>query len=346
MPSATIAAMEGKPDSDRMSDARCALIVGVSGQDGAYLSRFLLEKGYRVFGTCRRVEAGRLAGLRYLGIQDRVKVLPLSLDDSGRIMRVFEDVGPDEVYNLAGQSSVARSFLQPEETLESVVLGTLNLLEAARRQGRSVRFYNACSGDCFGETGSEGADEHTPFMLRSPYAIAKAASYWLVANYREAYGMHACSGLLFNHESPLRPEWFVTRKIVATACRISKGSSERMELGNLSVRRDWGWAPEYVEAMWRMLQLERPQDFVIATGECRSLREFAEAAFRHLGLELDEHLVITPALYRPTDIGSSRGRADKAARLLGWRARFHMEDVVHAMVEAELGAMGHCRGKE
>ena len=313
-----------------------ALITGATGQDGAYLAKLLLDKGYRVYGTSRDAKARQLHGLQFLGIAGRVRMESMALNDFRSVIQVLMKTEPDEIYNLAGQSSVGLSFLQPVETLESLAVGTLNLLEAIRLLGRPVKLYNACSSECFGDTGKAGASETTPFMPRSPYAVSKATSFWLVANYREAYGLEACSGLLFNHESPLRPERFVTRKIVATACRISLGSREKLRLGDVTIRRDWGWAPEYVEAMWRMLQAEQPDDFVIATGESNSLKDFASAVFACLGLDLDEHLIIDPSLFRPTDIKSSMGIPDKAAAVLGWQAKLHMREVVSKMVEAEL----------
>jgi GDPmannose 4,6-dehydratase len=222
---------------------RTALICGISGQDGALLAQLLLDQGYRVFGTSRDAQITTFGNLRRLGIRERVGLLSMTLTDFRSVFQVLKKAQPDEIYNLAGQSSVGLSFEQPVETLESNALGVLNLLEAIRFMGEPVRLYNACSGECFGDTDG-AADEITPFHPRSPYAVAKAAAFWEVANYREAYRLFACSGLLFNHESPLRPERFVTRKVVAGACRIAEGSQERVRLGNLNVHRDWGWAPE------------------------------------------------------------------------------------------------------
>jgi GDPmannose 4,6-dehydratase len=219
--------------------------------------------------------------------------------------------------------------------MESVVIATLNLLEAVRFTGRAVKLYNAGSGECFGDTHGQRADEATPFRPRSPYAVAKAAAHFEVACYREAYGLFACNGILFNHESPLRPERFVTRKVVSAACRIAAGSGEKLRLGNTAVRRDWGWAPEYVEAMWRMLQAPRGDDYVIATGETRSLEEFVATAFQLLGLSWREHVVVDPALFRPADLAGNLADPGKAARELGWRAMVGMEEAVRRMVEAE-----------
>jgi GDPmannose 4,6-dehydratase len=243
---------------------------------------------------------------------------------------------PDEIYNLTGQSSVALSFEQPVETFESIAVGTLNLLECIRFTGRPIRLYNACTSECFGNTGDQPADEQTPFRPRSPYAAAKAAAFWEVANYREAYNLYACSGILFNHESPLRPDRFVTQKIVSAACRIGNGSNEKLRLGNLAIQRDWGWAPEYVDAMWRMLQQPRPDDYVIATGETHSLQHLVELAFAHFGLDWKQHVELSPAFLRPTDIMVSRADPSKASRELGWRADRKLAAVVEAMLEAEL----------
>jgi GDPmannose 4,6-dehydratase len=249
-------------------------------------------------------------------------------------------VRPQEIYNFSGQSSVAISFSQPVETIESFVNGTLNLLEAIRFTDESIRFYNAGSSECFGDTGQEPADELTAFRPRSPYGIAKAAAISLTANYREAYGLFACSGLLFNHESPLRHERFVTRKITAAATRIAAGSPERLKLGNLSIRRDWGWAPDYVEAMWAMLQQPAPEDFVIASGEANRLEDFVDAAFSEVGLRWRDHVDHDTALNRPTDIVYSVGNAQKAKRMLGWQPKVDFRGIVSRMMAAERAAPG------
>ncbi|GAB4332647.1 MAG: GDP-mannose 4,6-dehydratase [Desulfobulbaceae bacterium] len=313
--------------------SKTALILGVSGQDGAYLARLLLEKGYRVVGTSRDAQMSTFANLQRLGIRDRVETESASANDFRSVLQVLKKVEPDEIYNLAGQSSVGLSFSQPMETFESVSIGTLNLLEAIRLLEMPVRFYNASSSECFGNTDGERATEETPFRPRSPYAVAKAAAFWQVANYREAYGLFACSGLLFNHESPLRPERFVTQKIVREACRIRMGKQEKMRLGDISVMRDWGWAPEYVEAMWLMLQQERADDFIVATGETYSLEQMVETVFAHLGLDWREHVELNPDLLRPTDIKTSYADPSKAERELGWKARFTMPQVAAMMVE-------------
>ncbi|MEJ2009034.1 MAG: GDP-mannose 4,6-dehydratase, partial [Acidobacteriota bacterium] len=283
-----------------------ALICGVSGQDGAYLAELLLTKGYEVHGTSRDAQMSSFNSLKTLGIREKVRVESMAVNDFRSVLQVLTKVRPDEVYNLAGQSSVGLSFHQPVETLESISVGTLNLLEAIRFTERPIRFYNAGSSECFGDTDGAAADEKTPFRPRSPYAVAKSAAFWEVANYREAYSIFACSGILFNHESPLRPERFVTKKIVSAACRIAAGSREKLHLGNISISRDWGWAPEYVEAMWLMLQQPEAGDYVIATGETHRLEEFIEGAFMNVGLNWRDHVEADPTLIRPTEITVGR----------------------------------------
>lgn len=314
-----------------------ALICGITGQDGSYLAASLLRKGYAVCGASRDAQMASVRNLAALGIRDRVTLLSVSLTDFRSVLQALEVARPDEVYNLAGQSSVALSFEQPVETLESIATGTLNLLEAIRFTRAAVRLYNAGSSECFGDTGDAPADERTPFRPRSPYATAKAAAFWQAANYRDAYGIYACSGILFNHESPLRPERFVTQKIVAAACRIAAGDPGVLPLGNLSVSRDWGWAPEYVEAMHLMLQQDAPGDFVIATGESHSLEEFAAEAFSGVGLDWKRHVVADPALCRPADIRTGRGDPSLARERLGWSAGTLMKAVVRKMLDARLG---------
>ncbi len=314
---------------------RTALICGISGQDGAYLAQLLLDRGYRVAGTTRDAQMSSLNNLLRLGIRDRVEVASMAINDFRSVLHVLARFRPDEVYNLAGQSSVGLSFEQPVETLESISIGTLNLLEGIRFLDRDMRLYSAGSSECFGDTGETAADESTPFRPRSPYAVAKAAAFWEVANYREAYGLFACSGILFNHESPLRPERFVTQKIVRAACRIKAGSDERLRLGNLDIHRDWGWAPEYVEAMHRMMQLDRPEDFVIATGETHALKEFVATTFQVLDLDWNAHVDVDASLMRPTDLRFGRANPARADQVLGWRAQSRMPEVVQRMVAAE-----------
>lgn len=319
-----------------MSAPRTALICGISGQDGAYLAQLLLQKGYRVVGTSRDAQVSSFRNLNRLGIREAVEVASMALSDFRSVLQALAKHEPDEVYNLAGQSSVGLSFEQPVETLESISIGTLNLLEGIRFLNRGIRLYNAGSSECFGDTGNEPANEQTPFRPRSPYAVAKAAAFWQVANYREAYGLYACSGILFNHESPLRPERFVTQKIVRAACRIASGSKERLSLGRLDIRRDWGWAPEYVDAMWKMLQQTQPDDFVIATGETHALQDFVDAAFAAVNLDWRDHVETSPALMRPTDLAISRADPTRAAANLGWKAQAHMGAIVENMVASAL----------
>jgi GDPmannose 4,6-dehydratase len=258
----------------------------------------------------------------------------MALNDFRSVLQVLAKVQPDEIYNLAGQSSVGLSFDQPVETLESISVGTLNLLEAMRFIGSPMKLYSAGSSECFGNTGGVPADEETPFRPRSPYAVAKATSFWEVANYREAYNLFACTGILFNHESPLRPERFVTQKIIKSARRIAAGKQEKLHLGNISISRDWGWAPEYVEAMWLMLQRDKADDFVIATGVTNTLGGFVEEAFQTVGLNWQEHVITDPTLLRPSEIMISRGNAAKAATQLGWKAKLQMREVVKMMSNA------------
>jgi GDPmannose 4,6-dehydratase len=313
-----------------------ALICGISGQDGAYLADLLLKKGYSVVGSSRDAQTTNFKNLSQLGILRQVQLESMATHDFRSVLQLIHRMEPDEVYNLSGQSSVGLSFSQPIETLDSIIAGTLNLLESIRFLGKPVRFYNAGSSECYGDTHGVGANEDSKFRPRSPYAVAKAAAYWLVANYREAYGLHASTGILFNHESPLRPERFVTRKIVAAACRISRGSREKLTLGNVQIRRDWGWAPEYVDAMWRIVQCEVPGDFVIATGATNSLEDFVREAFAALDLDWRDHTTISTTLFRPTDISEGKGDASKAEQVLGWKAQLHMKEVVAKMVQADL----------
>ncbi|MEM8780083.1 MAG: GDP-mannose 4,6-dehydratase [Cyanobacteria bacterium P01_G01_bin.49] len=313
-----------------------ALICGISGQDGAYLAQFLLNKGYIVCGTSRDAQMSSFSNLVRLGIKDQVKLESMSLNDFRSVLQVLNKIEPDEVYNLAGQSSVGLSFELPVETLESIATGTLNLLEAIRFTGASIKFYNAGSSECFGDIGAWPADELTPFRPRSPYAVAKSAAFWEVANYREAYGIFACSGILFNHESPLRPQRFVTQKIVAAACQIAQGSSQQLQLGNVTIKRDWGWAPEYIKAMYLMLQQTQPDDYVIATGASYSLEEFIIETFNCLGLNWEDHVMTDQSLFRPTEIAYSCGNPTKAAVQLGWKADSKMPDIVKMMIEERM----------
>ena len=313
-----------------------ALIFGISGQDGAYLARLLLTKGYEVHGTSRDAEMSPFASLSALGIRDRVCLHSVAVTDFRSTYQAISSICPSEIYNLSGQSSVGLSYQQPVETLESIATGTLNILEAIRLMGGDIRFYNAGSSECFGDTKGQAADESTPFHPKSPYAVAKSAAFWEVASYRDSYGIYACSGILFNHESILRPARFVTRKIAMAAACIAAGSNETLRLGDLTVRRDWGLASEYVEPMWMMLQQESPEDFVIATGHLSGLEDFVACAFAALELDWRRYVESDSALLRPSEIRSGFGRPDKAKRLLGWEARTHMPDIAALMARAEL----------
>ena len=310
-----------------------ALICGVSGQDGSYLAQLLLNKGYEVWGTSRDAQVSGFGNLVALGIKNQVKLLSMAPNDFRSVLSALTRSEPDEVYHLAGQSSVGLSFEQPAETLESITLGTLNLLEAIRFLQKKIKLYHAASSECFGDHGTNAAREDTPFRPRSPYAVAKSSAFWLVSNYREAYGLYACNGILFNHESLLRPERFVTKKIILAACRIAEGSPEKLVLGRLDIVRDWGWAPEYVNAMWRMMQHEIADDYIIATGEANTLQDFVEEAFSVVGLDWREYVTTDQELFRPTDLARSQGCGDKALNQLGWKANYKMRDVVREMVE-------------
>jgi GDPmannose 4,6-dehydratase len=324
---------------------KIALICGISGQDGAYLAQLLLKEGYQVYGTSRDAQVASFRNLEYLGIRDQVKLLSMALNDFRSVLQVITKIKPWEIYNLAGQTSVGLSFEQPVETMESVALGTLNLLEVMRFLGQPIKLYNASSSECFGDTGTEAADESTPFRPRSPYAVAKATAFWQVANYREAYDLFACSGILSNHESPLRPKRFVTQKIVTAACEIAQNlkqgvPAQKLHLGDISIRRDWGWAPEYVRAMYQMLQQPQPDDYVIATGSTHKLEDFTAAVFASLGLAWQEHVITDAGFFRPTDIPISYLNPAKAREKLGWKATKTMPEVAQAMVNEQLATFG------
>lgn len=316
------------------SRAKRALICGVSGQDGSYLARHLLEKGYEVWGSSRDAEGNRFSRLEALGIKQKVRTLSLVPEDFRSVFRAFQLCEPEEVYFLAGQSSVGLSFELPAETIQSIALGTLNFLEALRMSDSAIRMYHAGSSECFGDTNGKPANENTPFDPRSPYAVAKASAYWLVNNYREAYGLFVCTGILFNHESPLRPSRFVTAKIINAVNRIANGEKDVLTLGRLDISRDWGWAPEYVDAMWRMLQQSDPEDFVIGTGTAHSLEDFVRVAFAARALDWQNHVVQSQALMRPTELKISVADAAKAHKTLDWRATYKMPDVVKQMLDA------------
>ena len=319
--------------------SKVALIFGISGQDGAYLAKFLLEKGYEVHGTSRDAEISKFASLSRLNIKEKINFHSVSLTDFRSTLEVLEKVGPKEIYNLAGQSSVSLSFEQPLETLESIATATINILEAIRFLGGDFLFYNASSSECFGDTGNNPANEDTSFRPRSPYGVAKAAAYWQVANYRAAYGMHACSGIMFNHESLLRPSRFVTQKICQSAARIALGQQSILKLGNLSIKRDWGWAPEYVEAMWRMLQQKNAKDYVIATGQLYGLNEFVNEAFSSLNLDWEKYVIINDELKRPSEIKSGFGSPIKANSELNWHAKTYMPEIASIMTKHEFSLL-------
>lgn len=323
-----------------MSNTKKALIIGVAGQDGTYMADLLLKKGYHVSGTSRNADAAQMKNLNSLGIEKEVELISMALSDFRSVLQVIDKVKPDEIYNLAGQTSVGLSFEQPVETFNSITVGTLNLLEVLRFLDLPIKLYNACSSECFGNTNGYAASEETPFHPLSPYAVAKAAAYWAVVNYRNAYGLFANSGILFNHESPLRNKKFVTKKIIITACRIAGGSKEKLTLGNIEVQRDWGWAPEYIEAMWQILQEPEARDYVIATGKTYSLKEFVALAFSNLGLDWQEHVEINRELFRPSEIMISKADPSLARAKLGWEPRYTMPQVVEMLLEAEQRQQG------
>jgi len=295
------------------------------------LAELLLKKGYEVHGTSRDHEVGSFRNLQILGIKDQVRLTSMVTSDFRSVLTALQKADADEIYNLAGQTSVGLSFEYPVETFDSIMIGTMNLLECIRLLKRPVKYYNAGSSEVFGNT-PVPATEKTPFHPRSPYATAKAAAHYAVANYREAYGLFAATGILFNHESPLRPERFVTQKIVRAAVRIANGSKERLKLGNLEIYRDWGWAPDYVDAMWRILQQEEPEDFVIATGEKHSLKDFLKKSFEVLGLDALEYVDSDVGLLRPLDIAESVGCREKANRYLGWNATIGFDKIIESLI--------------
>jgi GDPmannose 4,6-dehydratase len=330
-----------------------ALITGITGQDGAYLAELLLAKGYEVHGIIRRSSSFNTARLDDI-YQDphepdyRLSLVYGDLNDASSLNRILRTVKPDEIYNLGAQSHVRVSFDVPEYTAEVTGIGTVRLLEAVRESGIQPRFYQASSSELFGASPAPQS-ETTPFYPRSPYAVAKLYSYWITVNYREAYGMFACNGILFNHESPRRGETFVSRKITRAAARIKLGRQDKLFLGNLDARRDWGFAGDYVEAMWRMLQVDKPDDYVIATGECHTVRDFLDLAFGHLDLDWKRHVEIDPRYFRPTEVDELRGDMSKARRQLQWEPKVKFAELVRMMVDADLddlrrnGDRGHDR---
>ena len=313
--------------------AKTALICGVGGQDGSYLAKLLLQKNYRVVGTSRNPAAALKGNLSKLGIARHIECIPMESADSRSVTSAVTLTSPDEIYYLAGESSVAKSFEDPAKTFQSIALGAIYLLEAIKSAGKEIRLYNAGSSECFGNASDVITNELTSLNPVSPYAIAKSSAYWLVNHYRQSYGLYACTGIMFNHESPLRPAHFVTQKIIQAVNEIAAGRQSQLSLGHLDIARDWGWAPEYVEAMWLMLQQDKPEDFVIATGTTISLKDFVAAAFRHANLDWQSFVVQDPAFLRPTDLMVSRANIDKISDVLGWRPTITGTKVVEKMFE-------------
>ncbi len=315
-----------------------ALISGITGQDGAYLSQMLLQKGYEVFGLVRRSSTAEVndVRLRWLGIVSDLRLMEGDLTDLSSLIRVMRDTKPDEIYNLAAQSFVHSSWQQPVLTGAVTGLGATNVLEAMRLECPQARFYQASSSEMYGLIQQAQQSEATPFYPRSPYAVAKLYAHWMTVNYRESFGLHASSGILFNHESPLRGIEFVTRKVTDGVARIKLGLQRELRLGNIDVRRDWGHARDYVDAMWRMLQEPTSDTFVVATGRTVTVRDMCRVAFAHAGLEMEEHLVIDPKLFRPAEVDVLLGDPSKAQRVLGWKASTSLETMIVEMVEADL----------
>jgi GDPmannose 4,6-dehydratase len=330
-----------------------ALITGITGQDGAYLSKLLLDRGYEVYGAFRRTSDLHLNRLKYLGVDEKIQYLPLELLEFTNLYRAIEKIQPDELYNLGAQSFVGLSFDEPIFTVDVTGLGPLRILEAIRAINPKIKFYQASSSEMFGKVQTVPQDEKTPFYPRSPYAIAKLSAHWITVNYRESYGLFACSGILFNHESPLRGLEFVTRKITYGLARIHHGLQEKIALGNLNAQRDWGYAPEFVEAIWLMLQQPVPVDYVVATGETHTIREFVELAFQCVGIEIEwtgkdvnekgvdrktgKILVeVSPEFFRPAEVDLLIGKPEKAAKQLGWKPRIKFPDLVRIMVGADM----------
>jgi GDPmannose 4,6-dehydratase len=319
-----------------MGELKTALITGVTGQDGGYLAKLLLEKGYDVHGLFARRTSDTRWRLRYLGIDSKVKLIEGDLTDVSSMVRALEQCRPDEVYNLAAQSFVATSWQQPLLTGQVTGMGAANVLEAIRLTNRGIRFYQASSSEMFGKVQQPIQDETTPFYPRSPYGVAKLYAHWLTVNYRESFGLHASSGILFNHESPLRGLEFVTRKVTNAVARIKQGRQKELRLGNIDARRDWGFAGDYVEAMWLMLQQPEGDDYVVATGRNATVREMCEIAFRHVNLRYEDHVVIDPALHRPAEVDVLLGNPSKAKARLGWQARLTLTDLIPMMVDADM----------
>ena len=311
-----------------------ALITGITGQDGSYLADFLLDKGYRVVGMVRRSSTENFERIEHL--RGKVEICQADLLDQLSLINLLRQVRPREVYNLASQSFVPTSWEQPVLTGEFTALGVTRVLEAVRLVDRDIRFYQASSSEMFGKVQEVPQTERTPFYPRSPYGVAKIYGHWITVNYRESYGIFASSGILFNHESPRRGKEFVTRKVTDGAVRIKNGLDQKLSLGNLEARRDWGYAGDYVEAMWLMLQQSRPDDYVIATGETHTVRELCEIAFARVGLRWQEHVVVDPKFVRPAEVDLLQGDASKAKRVLGWQPRVSFRQLVEIMVDADM----------
>jgi GDPmannose 4,6-dehydratase len=323
------------------SQIRRALITGITGQDGSYLAEFLLQKGYEVYGIIRRSSSFNTDRIDHLYKDPHERNVSLrlvfgDLNDASSLNRIMKTIKPDEIYNLGAQSHVRVSFDIPEYTAESVALGTTRLLEAVRDSEIKTRFYQASSSEMYGKVLAIPQNETTPFYPRSPYAVAKVYAYWMTVNYREAYNIYACNGILFNHESPRRGETFVTRKITKALARIKYGIQDKLYLGNLDAKRDWGYAGDYVEAMWLMLQQEHPDDYCIATGETHSVREFLEEAFGYAGLDWQKYVAIDPRYFRPTEVDLLIGDSAKAKQKLGWQPKVSFKELVRMMVDADL----------
>jgi GDPmannose 4,6-dehydratase len=320
-----------------LAETSTALVTGITGQDGSYLAEHLLERGYRVVGMVRRSSAENFERIAHL--VGRVELRQADLLDQLSLVNLLREVQPVEVYNLAAQSFIPTSFSQPLLTSEFTALGVTRMLEAIRLVDPEIRFYQASSSEMFGKVRESPQSERTAFHPRSPYGVAKLYAHWITVNYRESYGLHAVSGILFNHESPRRGREFSSRKIAIGAARIALGLEKELRLGNLDARRDWGYAPEYVDAMWRMLQRDEPDDYVVGTGEHHTVREFAELAFAHVGLDYREHVAIDPALLRPADVDTLLADPSKARRELGWAPHTSFPALVRLMVDAELARL-------
>ncbi len=320
---------------------RKALITGITGQDGSYLAALLIEKGYEVYGLARRSSHGGVADhrMRWLGIEGKLKVVEGNLIDLSSLLRVVGEIQPDEVYNLAAQSFVATSWHQPILTSNVTGLGTMNLLETIRILAPEARFYQASSSEMYGKIQAEKQTETTPFYPRSPYAVAKVFAHLTTVNYRESFGLHTNSGILFNHESPLRGLEFISRKVTDGVARIKLGLAKELRLGNIDAKRDWGHARDYVRAMWLMLQQDNPGDYVVASGRSTSVRDMCRIAFDYVGLNPDNHIVIDPALFRPAEVDVLLGDPSKAKRVLGWTAETTLEEMIREMVDADLARL-------